>query len=44
MMVLMIIPLWYQGWTIIEKQFPQEDDGVEVWQENNVKICLGEGR
>ncbi len=33
-----------QGWTIMEKQFPQEDDGVEVWQEDNVKICFDEDR
>ncbi len=33
-----------QGWTIMEKQIPLEDNSVEVWQENNVKIGLGEGR
>ncbi len=31
-------------WMIMEKQIPQEGDGVQVWQENNVKICLDEGR
>ncbi len=33
-----------KGWTVMEKQFPEEEEGVEVWPISNNANCLCAGK